>query len=552
MYAKGPVTITFSGSEFDAREITQFSRFKVENGRVIYNIAYDLRTKAQNNRQIMMDINHADQTKILDKPGLYLVMLTHPFLMEDVHTYIYIPDGSEDISYNPLTPETATATSAKVTVDSEEFNCNGYSINGDSYFKIRDVAFMLKGTAKHFDLANGISANRDLMTIKTADYNSAYTAVGGELSTVTSGTQPANPTRQTYAINGSELKPSAYDIDGGSYVKLKDLAEIVDFGLTDGGSTISINTSTGYSNIQMPSPITVGSTTRLAGNNRYQTAVAISKSGWSHSANVIIADGDNFPDALVGSSFAYLKDAPILITPPNVLDGDARTEIERLGAKTVYILGNTTSISSAIENDLKQKYNVIRIGGTEVLDTAVKVGEEVQKIKQFDTVALCTQNNFPDALAIAPFSARDTMPILYSQKDKLRDDTKKALQDWGIKYVVIAGGTGVISDYVKYELFAMGIGVYREAGFDRYDTALEIIKHFEPKAGYTNVSIATGENYPDALTGAVLAAKNNTPLVLVQKESVNNDIANYLSKYTLSKAYIFGGTAVVSTKLTGN
>ena len=293
-------------------------------------------------------------------------------------------------------------------------------------------------------------------------------------------------------------------------------------------------------------------TKRLSGNNRFQTAVAISKSGWSHSDNVLIADGNNFPDALVGSSFAYLKDAPILITPSDSLDNDTRAEIERLGTKTVYILGNTTSISSAIENDLKQKYNVIRIGGPEVLDTAVKVGEEVRKLKQFDTVAIATQANFPDALAIAPFSARDTMPILFTEQYKLRDDTKQALQAWGVKNVVIAGGTGVISNAVRDELYSMGILVYREAGEDRYDTALEIIKHFEPAGGYTNVSIATGENYPDALTGAVLAAKNNTPLVLVQKDSVKSSISDYISKFTLGKAYIFGGTAVVSTKLTGN
>lgn len=288
---------------------------------------------------------------------------------------------------------------------------------------------------------------------------------------------------------------------------------------------------------------------RLCGDTRYKTSATISRSGWERSDNVILVNGNNFPDALVGASFAYLKDAPILITMSNSLDGDTSKEIVRLGAKTVYILGSYASVSKAVEDKLKQNYNVIRIGGTEVFDTAVMVGDEIRKEKKFDTVIIATQENFPDALAIAPFSARDTMPILFSKKDKLRVDTKKALQDWDIKKVIISGGTGVVSSAVENELKGMGITVQRLAGADRYTTAAEIAKHFEPQEGYTNISIATGKNYPDALTGAVLAAKNNTPLILVNKDIVDSCISDYTNKHVLNKAYIFGGTGVVSDKV---
>lgn len=298
-------------------------------------------------------------------------------------------------------------------------------------------------------------------------------------------------------------------------------------------------------------PIKAGNTERLWGDNRYKTAVAISKSGWQKSDNVILVNGNNFPDALVGSSFAYLKDAPILITSSNKLDSNASSEIERLEVKNVYILGNNQSVSTDIENDLKQKYNVIRIGGTEVFDTAVKVGEEIRKIKQFDTVVIASQGNFPDALAIAPFSAMKTMPILFSDKQSLRNDTMMALQEWGTKNVVIVGGTGVISDAIDSKLKSLGITVTRLAGQDRYDTALEIIKHFKPAEGYKNISIATGESYPDALTGAVLAAKNNTPLVLVGKNSVKVNVSMYINNNTIDKACIFGGIGVVSEKVVG-
>lgn len=229
---------------------------------------------------------------------------------------------------------------------------------------------------------------------------------------------------------------------------------------------------------------------------------------------------------------------------------DSRAEMHRLGVKTVYILGTHSSVSQAIETDLLQNYTVIRIGGTEVFDTDVKVGNEIRKTKQFDTVAITTQSNFPDALAIAPFSAKNTMPILFTEYGTLRTDTVEELQKWGIKNVIISGGTGVVSSAVETELTTMGITVKRLAGSDRYDTALEIIKHFAPQSGYQTLSIAPGENYPDALTGAVLAAKNNTLLVLVDGNGAKESVAQYLNTHGVINAYIYGGNAVVPWNIT--
>ncbi|MGI1659501.1 MAG: cell wall-binding repeat-containing protein [Desulfitobacterium sp.] len=58
--------------------------------------------------------------------------------------------------------------------------------------------------------------------------------------------------------------------------------------------------------------------------------------------------------------------------------------------------------------------------------------------------------------------------------------------------------------------------------------------------------MATGENYPDALTGAVLAAKNNIPLILVRVNSAKENVTEYLNALSLDKSFIFGGLGVVS------
>lgn len=315
------------------------------------------------------------------------------------------------------------------------------------------------------------------------------------------------------------------------------------------GSKLVMAPNTGSHPAETTTQLEVGETERLAGNDRYETAIAISKKGWEKAEHLVLVNGNNFPDALVGSSFAYLQNAPILITPADRLDDRVSAEMQRLGAKTITILGNSASVSPTIENQLKERYKVTRISGAEVLDTAVKIGEEIRKVKPFDTVIIATQSNFPDALAIAPYSAKETIPILFTEKDRLRPDTKKALAGWEIKNAIIVGGTGVVSLDVDLELDALGLTITRLEGEDRYDTALEIAKHFGAGTPYSAIAVATGENYPDALTGAVLSAKNNTPLILVTEDRAKSTVLDYLNPLSLKKATIFGGTGVVADEI---
>lgn len=323
------------------------------------------------------------------------------------------------------------------------------------------------------------------------------------------------------------------------------LLYIGNFEEANGKLIMAPNTSTD-STTENATQIQVKDVERLGGDNRYETAVAISKRGWEKAEQVFLVNGNNFPDALVGSSLAYQKNAPILITPSERLDLSTSAEIQRLGAQTITILGNYTSVSRAIEEQLKQSYQVIRISGPEVFDTAVKVGEELRKLSSFDTVIIATQDNFPDTLAIAPYAAKEGIPILFTHRDSLRDDTKQAIKDWGIENVIISGGLGVVSMAVDLELDALGVTINRLGGDDRYDTALEIAKHFQTRSPYNAISVATGENYPDALTGAVWAAKNNTPLILVRVNGAKDTVVEYLNTLSLDKAFVFGGIGVVS------
>ncbi|MBS4020864.1 MAG: cell wall-binding repeat-containing protein [Dethiobacter sp.] len=84
---------------------------------------------------------------------------------------------------------------------------------------------------------------------------------------------------------------------------------------------------------------------RIWGDTRYETAVEISKSGWTSSSTVYLATGENYADALAGAPLAYHHNAPILLTNTNSLNQAAKGEIIRLNASKVVILGGPVAVA---------------------------------------------------------------------------------------------------------------------------------------------------------------------------------------------------------------
>lgn len=302
---------------------------------------------------------------------------------------------------------------------------------------------------------------------------------------------------------------------------------------------------------------------RLSGANRYETAAAISRQGWQTAENVILASGEDFPDALVATALAGVKDAPVLLTAKDKLSPETFKDIQRLQPKNIYLLGGAAVISAGIEGQLKANYTVRRLAGANRYETAVQLGELLQSHKASTgsgrsgtatsgigkyphTAILATGLNYPDSLSIAPFAGQYGIPILFTGKDTLNEQTAKALKDWGIQNVILVGGTGVISESVESNLKELKLDVTRLSGEDRYLTSLKIAQYFEGAgAAYTQAAIATGESYPDALAGAALAAKADMPLLLVKKSGVSPEIRNYLQGKQLNKLFVYGGRGAV-------
>ena len=279
---------------------------------------------------------------------------------------------------------------------------------------------------------------------------------------------------------------------------------------------------------------------RISGEIRYDTAMEISKQGFESADTVILARGSGFADALAGVPLAHRLDAPILLTPSHKLWDGVLAEVERLGAKNIIILGGKGAVSEEVAAELTaQDLQVSRIAGETRFETAALIAAEIAP-NGIDQAVVVNGMDFPDALSVASYAANAGMPILLTKSDNLPEATVGTLRDLHVKKTLVVGGKSV----VNADVLAALPNAERVSGQDRYETNIELANYFDISG--TDVYVATGQHYADALTGAVLAAKNNRALVLVH-QAVPNAARNFIEKNGVKRVTIFGGEAAVSS-----
>jgi hypothetical protein len=143
----------------------------------------------------------------------------------------------------PLPTLTAAPTSSTVLVNGETQAFDAYNISDNNYFKLRDLAHVLNGTEKQFEVGYD-EATRAI----TLTSGAVYTPVGGEMSGKGEGVKTPTPTTSKIYLDGAEVSFTAYMIDGNNYFKLRDIGQAFDFEVDWDGErqTIVIDTSKEY------------------------------------------------------------------------------------------------------------------------------------------------------------------------------------------------------------------------------------------------------------------------------------------------------------------
>lgn len=302
---------------------------------------------------------------------------------------------------------------------------------------------------------------------------------------------------------------------------------------------------------------------RLAGANRVGTAVEVSKEAFpSGSSSVLIASRDNFPDALCGAPLAHSLRSPVLLTSPRSLEASVTEEIRRLwgpkrmlGEMKAIVLGGEAAVSRDVYKQLESllgSKNVSRLDGSNRYETAIKIQQKLAKLRGAPrTVVIASGLNFPDALAISPIAARKNMPILLTDPAKLTAVTANAITSVGASSTIIVGGPAAVSESVEASVAPLTPDTepLRLGGDNRWETAYLIDKYaLDNGFSLERFVVCTGENFPDALTGGVLAARLNAPLLLTATEWFSPETAALLSTPTPDtlKWYVLGSDVAVA------
>jgi len=194
-----------------------------------------------------------------------------------------------------------------------------------------------------------------------------------------------------------------------------------------------------------------------------------------------------------------------------------------------------------------------RLAGQGQYQTSVAIAEAYNNNGDCGNVILASGDSFPDALSASILSKKMNAPIL------LVNSTVNASSDaFNFLYthesrqrgtVYIMGGTGVIGPEFETKLASMMFtNIKRLGGSNRYDTNMLIVNNVDVPQG-TPVFIASGENFPDALSIASYSGSKQYPTLLVGADYLPEKTKNYLLNEKPAIVYIAGGTSVVSQEL---
>ncbi|AKA69365.1 cell wall-binding repeat-containing protein [Clostridium scatologenes] len=300
---------------------------------------------------------------------------------------------------------------------------------------------------------------------------------------------------------------------------------------------------------KVPSP--TANFQRISGADRMATSIAIAKEQFSSKQPdaVVLASGNDFPDALGGSGLAYKNNAPILLVGNSVNDSKAVFDYiaNNLSKdKKIYALGGTASVSQEIFNYMTaQGYNLIRIGGKDRYETNKKIVDNLN-VDKGTPIVITSGNNFADALSISSIASIKGYPILINDKDNLMANVGNYITSIQPSTIYVVGGTGVISANIETQIKNLNgnINIIRLGGQDRYETSTLIAEKFNLNTNI--ITIASGLNFPDALSGSVLAARKNSSVLLVD----NNDVSRQkqlLNKQKITNVIVLGGEGSIKS-----
>lgn len=298
---------------------------------------------------------------------------------------------------------------------------------------------------------------------------------------------------------------------------------------------------------------------RAAGRDRIETAIQLMCHATDHAwKGVIIARSDDFADALTAGPLADVRDYALLTMPSGKIDPRVVSAInsncnrftqgkfeEKTNINQITLIGGTGIWTEAQRAQLQNATGkpVDRISGINRYDTAVEIAGQVAKEIWKDktdedgginppltvNAYVATGMDFADALAAGAAASANDGVVLLTNGSLMHDKTEAYLDkqyEWmpsmigHIEHHAVGGPAKTAMDNADIRVDKSYVGS------DRYATAVLLAKSYAKTA--KSITIASGENYADAVVAGAFAANHDGPLVLTRNAFLSPVTRDYL------------------------
>ncbi|MFA4895765.1 cell wall-binding repeat-containing protein [Microbacterium sp.] len=287
---------------------------------------------------------------------------------------------------------------------------------------------------------------------------------------------------------------------------------------------------------------------RAFGAGREETAVSASKLAWpTGTTTVYLATSQDFADALSSAPAAGRAGGSLLLTRPATLSDVVGQELRRLAPTRIVLLGGPAVLSDQLLNQVKSVVpgaTVSRLFGIDRYATSRAIADASGAS---ESILIATGADFPDALSAAAAGSAARQPvILVNGGDSAVDaETRAMITKLGAKKVTIVGGSSVVSSGIETSLRGLGLSVARLSGSDRYGTNVAVNAAFFP-ASALRALVASGEDFPDALSASALAGRLSVPMLLSEQECVRMNATDFLRQRGTTAVTLVGGPGVLT------
>lgn len=185
-----------------------------------------------------------------------------------------------------------------------------------------------------------------------------------------------------------------------------------------------------------------------------------------------------------------------------------------------------------------------RLDGDDRFETSVLAS---QRLPAGRAVFLASGTAFPDALAAAPVAAAEGAHLLLVRPEGIPQIVADEIRRLAPSEVVLVGAEASLSAAVAQQAAAPGRTVTRIDGTDRVDTSMLLLDRMRAMgSAVTDVWVASGNGFPDALAAGAVAAREGHALVLTQGASAGFQQAIAARLAGIQRFHIPGGTSSVS------